>query len=116
MAKNAKKQVRFLHTKHSTKYLCLKKEKKISQDEHEDKNNASASKKKYVFRPPPPLIPPFLKNLKKYIILRTWPSQFHNSLFLMADGLYFESVSCCYVFKRISKKHFGIFFFGKISL
>merc|ERR1711994_634166 len=79
LAKNAKKQVRFLHTKHSTKYLCL-------------------------------------KLLKEYIILRTWPSQFHNSLFLMADGLYFESVSCCYVFKRISKKLFGIFFFGKISL
>ena len=93
-------------------------EKKISQDEHEDRrNNASASKKKYVFRPPPPLIPPFFeKLLKEYIILRTWPSQFHNSLFLMADGLYFESVSCCYVFKRISKKRFGIFFFGKISL
>lgn len=28
LAKNAKKQVRFLHTKHSTKYLCLKKLKK----------------------------------------------------------------------------------------
>ena len=70
--------------------------------------------KKYVFRPPPPLIPPFFeKLLKEYIILRTWPSQFHNSLFLMADGLYFESVSCCYVFKRISKKHFGIFFLEK---
>lgn len=30
LAKNAKKQVRFLHTKHSTKYLCLKKLKKKS--------------------------------------------------------------------------------------
>jgi len=30
LAKNAKKQVRFLHTKHSTNYLCLKKLKKKS--------------------------------------------------------------------------------------
>lgn len=52
LAKNAKKQVRFLHTKHSTKYLCLKKLKKnLSQDdEHEDRrNNASASKKNMFF-------------------------------------------------------------------
>lgn len=67
LAKNAKKQVRFLHTKHSTNYLCLKKlKKKISQDEHEDRRITRVpQKKKYVFRPPPPLIPPFFEKLKK---------------------------------------------------